>query len=447
MKINVKSTASGNPGISGWNAIWGDYQHSASVLTGNITADWLVIGGGFAGLAAARRLHQLHPTDKVVLVDAIRIGAGAAGRSSGFMIDLPHDINSDEYTGAMDADKFQTEMNRVALDFAEDAAREYKFTTELFDRRGKLYGAATDKGEKHNRNYLAHLHKLGEDAEWRDEKDMRSITGLTYYQSGLFTPGSAMIQPAGFVRELANGLASQIELFEDTPVLALERENRSWLAKTPLGSISAPKVILAVNGHLQSFGFMKRRLMHIFLYASMSEELSETDASSIGGQPVWDIVPSDPMGSTIRKINGRGGHRIIVRNKFDFIPSVIGTEKHVTRSANMHDSSYKARFPMLKHTQMQYRWGGRLCLTFNGVPVFGELETDLYAACAQNGLGASKGILSGILAAEQASGLSNSYINYYLTQAQPTQLPPEPLSTIGATVYLRWKEYMAGAEL
>ena len=35
----------------------------------------------------------------VIMLDAGRVGEGAAGRNSGFMIDLPHDLQSDDYAG------------------------------------------------------------------------------------------------------------------------------------------------------------------------------------------------------------------------------------------------------------------------------------------------------------------------------------------------------------
>ena len=101
---------------------------------------------------------------------------------------------------------------------------------------------------------------------------------------------------------------------------------------------------------------------------------------------------------------------------------------------------------MLKGVEMVHRWGGRLCLSWNNVPVFGELEENMFAACCQNGLGVSKGTLSGILAAEYACGIQNSYIEDYLNEAQRTRLPPEPLATIGATAYLNWQEWRAGLE-
>ena len=59
-------------------------------LTGDVRADWIVIGAGWAGLAAARRLSGNRPSDRVVIIDAAAVADGASGRNSGFAIDLPH---------------------------------------------------------------------------------------------------------------------------------------------------------------------------------------------------------------------------------------------------------------------------------------------------------------------------------------------------------------------
>ena len=59
-------------------------------LKGSQTADYAIIGAGFAGLAAARRLAELKPDARIILIDAQRVAEGASGRNSGFVIDLPH---------------------------------------------------------------------------------------------------------------------------------------------------------------------------------------------------------------------------------------------------------------------------------------------------------------------------------------------------------------------
>ena len=446
--IRVKNVRSGNPGVSGWNAILPDYAAAPRVLEEAISADYVVVGGGFTGLAAARRLAGRDPSAKIVLLDAIRIGEGAAGRSSGFMIDLPHDISAESYTSAVERDVKQTRMNRTALTFALQAAEEYGFSRDIFDPRGKINVAANAKGVKHNLEYAEHLAAMGEDCELLSAEDMQRISGTDYYHGGLYTPGAIMLQPAGYVRAFADGLRrmDSAEIYENSPVVKMKRKKGQWLLNTPSGSVKTPKVILAVNGHIQSFGFFKRRLMHIFLYASLTRPLTDSEVAQLGGAPEWEFVPADPMGSTMRRINSAGGYRILTRNKFRYSPSLEATERSVKSAARDHDRAFNRRFPGLKHVDMEYRWGGRLCLSWHSDPAFGEVAEGVYSACCQNGLGASLGTLSGMLSADLATEASDQYVMQYLEMRKPTLLPPEPFSRIGATAYLNWKEWRAGPE-
>ena len=184
-----------DPCPAGWNAILPP-QPEYPELDGAQTADWLVVGAGFAGLAATRRLRQLHPRDRIVLLEARRIAHGPAGRNSGFMIDLPHNLTSEDYGGALDNDRKHARLNRAAINFNADAAEEYGLSDEAFTRSGKTNAAATEKGLQHNQTYSAHLTRLGEAHDMLDAKQMREMTGSKYYRGGLFTPGTALIQPA-----------------------------------------------------------------------------------------------------------------------------------------------------------------------------------------------------------------------------------------------------------
>nr|WP_315900631.1 hypothetical protein [Mameliella alba] len=103
-------------------------------------------------------------------------------------------------------------------------------------------------------------------------------------------------------------------LHEQSPVTALTREGAAWRLDTPGGAVSAGRVILTVNGHLESFGFEKERLMQLFLYAVMTPELDAEALKALDGQSRWGITPSDPMGTTVRRIDsGQGGNRIVTR--------------------------------------------------------------------------------------------------------------------------------------
>ncbi len=436
-----------DPGLSGWNEILPERVPHPS-LEGNVNADYLIIGAGFAGLAAARRLLQLNQKASIAVLEARTIAGGPAGRNSGFMIDLPHNLASKDYSGTHEADLQQTAMNRAAIDFAQQTAKEYEFGQEVFVRSGKVNSAASEAGQRNNRDYASHLSSLNEPHELLDAAQMKELTGTDYYFGGLFTPGTAMIQPAMYIRGLAEGLSRDgVLIHENSPVVDLVRNGRNWKAKTPAGLLTAPKVILAVNGHVESFGYFKRRLMHVFLYASMTRALDPAEAKRLGGAPRWGCTPSDPLGTTVRRISGTGGDRIIIRNRFTYSSSRQVSEARITPIAKVHMRSFAARFPMLKNVGLQYSWGGLLCLSLNAVPAYGGLDVGLYSACCQNGLGAAKGTFSGMLAAEQASGFASAHLQHVLAQDPPKRLPPEPLATIGATTLMRWREFRAGREL
>ena len=56
-------------------------------LKSNDDCEWLVIGAGYTGLSAARKLGQLYPNKKIILVDAQLAGEGASSRNSGYLVD------------------------------------------------------------------------------------------------------------------------------------------------------------------------------------------------------------------------------------------------------------------------------------------------------------------------------------------------------------------------
>ena len=217
-------------GPAGWDALL-PAREAARPLGENKTADWLIIGAGFAGLSAARALSLRHPNDRIVILDAMRVGEGPAGRNSGFMIDLPHDLASEDYGGALANDIAQTEDNRCAISFARDMVRDFGLPDEAFVESGKVNAAATEKGHHHNEGYAKHLDAMGEDYRFLSASEMFEMTGSRYYQGGLYTPGTVMLQPAMFVRGVAGRLQSnRVALHENSPVTSLEREGADWVA-------------------------------------------------------------------------------------------------------------------------------------------------------------------------------------------------------------------------
>ena len=64
-----------------------DKRSKLKVLEKHKECDWLLIGAGYTGLSAARKLGELFPLKKIIIVDAQLAGEGASGRNSGYLVD------------------------------------------------------------------------------------------------------------------------------------------------------------------------------------------------------------------------------------------------------------------------------------------------------------------------------------------------------------------------
>ncbi|WP_353536259.1 FAD-dependent oxidoreductase [Cognatishimia sp. WU-CL00825] len=420
-------------------------QSAPVELTANTSADFVVIGAGFAGMAAARRLVQLMPNSRIVVLEAGRFAEGASGRNSGFMIDLPHELTSEDYAGEGD-DKKIIRLNRKAIEFVGDAVRDYDISADFFDRAGKVNGAASQAAIRHNINYAAHLRFLGEASQMLDAQQMKEMTGSRHYLGGLYTAGTVMLQPAGLMRGIAGGLKRDgVQLFENSGVIKFSPNKIGWDVKTKNAVVSTPKVILTVNGHLASFGLERGRLMQLFLFANMTPKLDAEALKLLGGHSRWGITPSDPMGTTMRKIDElQGGNRIITRT-CAVVRSCMTTRKgDLARAKEVMRRKFDRRFPQLAGLEMEHSWAGHLCLSLNGVSVTREIDKGVFSGCVQNGLGTTRGTLTGIAAAEMAAGTRSEISDHFGNEHRPKCLLPEPFFSFGANSVLRYREWKAG---
>ena len=72
---------------NGWNSLLPP-REPAPPPNEDRAADVLVVGGGFTGLAAARRWAELRTDADIVVVDSSEIGEGNPGRNSGFLLEI-----------------------------------------------------------------------------------------------------------------------------------------------------------------------------------------------------------------------------------------------------------------------------------------------------------------------------------------------------------------------
>lgn len=409
-----------------------------------ITADVVIIGAGFAGLAAATRLTQLDPSLSIAVIDADVVGNGASGRNSGFLIDLPHDISSGNF-GADAATKSRDEITvaRTAIQLYAGLANENGWNRDILDPSGKYSVAMTNAGTEHLTTYSSKLQALGEPHQLLGAAEIAEVTGTRSFKSGLFTPGAVMVQPVALVRNIADLFQGSVRLFERSPALSIETSSSGCKVKTPKGEVTADKVILATNGHAESFGFGSSELLHVFTYASLTEPF---EPSLLGGLRKWGATPAAPMGTTVRRIIGPGGDRILVRSRYSYQPNIKVGAGSLKSAAKLHDRKFADRFPDHRYIKMQYRWAGAMALTYNTVPLFGELEDRIFSACACNGIGGTKATAAGIATAELVAGHRSPLGEIFQAFDKPQKLPPRPLVEVGARFNLMMREWRAGRE-
>lgn len=295
-----------NNGSSGWVEML-PRRVPKPALDSSITADIAIIGGGFAGLSAARQLSRLNPTLKVVILEAGIVGEGASGRNSGFIIDLPHEVSADGLGGgSLDRSRRDIKMYRTAIGLSQGMVDEYGWGKDVFDPCGRFSVARGAQGDEHILSYGKQLDSLNEPYTLLNTQEIGEVTGSPAYTSGMFMPGTVMIQPAAYVRLVADSFTGPVQVFEQTPALSFKSVAGTWVIKTPNGAVNAGKIILANNGHVQSFGFFGCKLLHVFTYASLTERF---DPKRLPGLRTWAATPALPMGTTVRRIRDNGGGR------------------------------------------------------------------------------------------------------------------------------------------
>jgi glycine/D-amino acid oxidase-like deaminating enzyme len=166
----------------------------------------------------------------------------------------------------------------------------------------------------------------------------------------------------------------------------------------------------------------------------------------VSGRDRWALLPADAMGATVRKITSSGQSRITIRTKYTCETTITVTERRMAKMAKEHRRSLDARFPGVADVPFAHSWAGRLCLSLNNVPAFGEVEEGLYSACCENGLGTVKSTLAGMMAADLATGARTRQLEEYMDHPKPSRLPPQPFTRLGINSVIRLQELRAGRE-
>lgn len=426
---------------NGWSAILKERQ-PRSPLTQPTKAHWLVIGAGFAGLGAARRLAQLRPNDTVLVLEAGTVGENASGRNSGFAIDVPHNVGS-SMTELRQAGVYKR-LLASGLSSLETAVRTHGIECD-WHRSGKYHCAASAHTARRTlQRHASELQAMGEEFSVLDREALAARIGTSYFHSGIYTPGCVLLNPAALVRGLADTLPGNVQLHENSPVVRVDFGS-SIRACTLGASVEARHVVFANNALATGFGVLRHRMFPVTTFASLTRALSAEQQSRLSGERQWGVTPSNAIaGATLRRTPDQ---RILIRQEFLFLPSMRTSSTVRARILEQHERILEQRFPTLHDVAIEHFWAGSFAITRNGAPGWGRIARNAYSAVGCNGVGVVKQTILGSLIGDLATGTDNALIADARTLGRPNWMPPRPFLDLGVLGYLAKERWVGRREL
>lgn len=390
-------------------------------LEGELDADCAVVGAGFTGLAAARRLTELCPEWRVVVLEAQRAGSGTSGRASGFVVDL-----TDFATRLRPADRRRyVQLARSGINELRGLVERHRIDC-AWDETGWIRAAAGPAGER----FLDKMPALYEELEMTyqplDHAAMVRVTGSSFYRRGLRLPGYPLVHSAALARGLCRVLPASVELYEETPVTAIEG-GPPYRLRAAGGSVRAGRLFLAVNGYTPAFGFLAHRIFPLYTFGSLTRVLTPRERELLGGEDEWGILAMDSMGSSVRRTRDQ---RILIRNTLGYDKGLKVRADRRREIRDEHRKAFRSRFPMLEDVELEFTWACLMGTAHNAQMSFGELRPRLYAAAAYSAAGIAMGTTAGRLLADLAVGLDSEPLRDVRRLPRPTWMPPEPFRSL-----------------
>lgn len=429
--------------IGGWVERPADLQPE---LTDNITADVVVVGGGFAGLNTALELAS-HGA-RVVLLEREFCGFGASGRNAG-------------YLGQGQAIEFELFVGRVGREKARRIVAYYDEGVTYVERNIRRLGIECDyvrcgivraavhpSQEANIRKSMDTGIDLGSPAQFLDSAAMRARGIPPAFLFGAYLPLGGTLHPGRYVMGLrAAALAAGVRMFEGTAVDSLA-DGKTITAKTAKGSVSAPSVVIATNAYAPQLGLLGDKVMPLRVSAVETEPLTEAELTSLGWPNREGIITAHLSMESFR---------LTPRNTLLATTKRIRYEYGGATPNQPDDDAYRVlsdalreRFPTLRNVAIGSCWSGYVSAAYDFVPVVGETgeyRNVLYAAgCTGHGIGTQS--LAGRLLAARIGGREDPF--WSALQHEVPKLLPEPLqwclmrSALGAAnLYDAWTDVRA----
>jgi glycine/D-amino acid oxidase-like deaminating enzyme len=417
-------------------------RKNIKTLKSNEDCEWLVVGAGYTGLSASRKLAQLYSNQKIILVDAQLAGEGASSRNSGYLVDT---TLNDGFTSNKELENYKKKTNiyGLGINFVKKFINEYQVDCD-WNECGKYFASSKPKDQKTLINFSNTLSQLGFEHNLFSNNELSKKLGTSFYNIALHTKGGILLHPGKLVRSMIDVLPNNVSLYENTCLLKWSKNKDTISCNFKNGIINTKKIIFATNGFLKSLGIKSNYNFPITLTASMTRSLTNEEFKSIGEPKEWGVLPVRPMGATIRLTKDR---RILIRNTAEVHNPFKMTQSDLNKRSINQKIGIQKRFPQLPNDIIQSSWSGIVSRTRNSSQIFEKIDKNIFVAGCYNGSGIGVGTLFGEQIAIKASNENTKEIETIESRNKPTWLPPQPFLNLGIQTRLFYERLRAKSEI
>ncbi|MBT9385104.1 FAD-binding oxidoreductase [Pseudooceanicola sp. CBS1P-1] len=368
--------------------------------------DVVVIGAGFTGLNAARKLAREGVS--VAVLEARHVGFGGSGRNGGHLNNgMAHGYGEAKaHLGAERAKALWQAYDR-SIDMIEDVIAEEGIACD-FRRAGKLKLASKPSHVAGLRANFETIHReVDSDTRFLEKSELGAEVGSDAFHGAMLYGKSAMMHMGRYVNGLAEAAHRHgARIWEDAPVIDRRRDGSGWRIETPKGAILTDRVIVATNAYSNSvpqapLAHFRSRIISVGSFIVATRPLSDDEiAATLPGNRTY--VTSMSIGNYFRLSPDK---RIIFGGRARF--SATSDQNSDAKSGVVLRAGLEGMFPQLKGIDLDYCWGGMVGMTKDRYPRAGEVDGMIYGM-GYSGHGAQMSTLIGQVLADQAMGRTDT---------------------------------------
>lgn len=421
-----------------WAAYTPDYVADAA-LTGDISADLAIIGGGYTGISTAYHFSRRYPDKHVVLLEAKALANGASGRNGGMMLNWVYGLGSmsDEITARV------YHVTSHTIDSIEAIIA--KHNLQVSYRRDGCFQLFTDeKRAEETAAEVTRLNAIGVPVQFLDADTVRQHLDLTGIYGGFFDPSEGQLNGVQFIRGLRPILHKQgVAIYENTPVTKVE-EGATITLTTPNGTVKAKAIVLATNGYTGKLGYFRKAYFPLHSHVFATSPISDAQASTLGWKSSAGF--SDDLNRISYATRTREGHIVfgggsnksyayLFNNKTAFPCTAHSAE---AAFADMR-STMDAYLPGSGQLTVAHRWTGTLAITMRrncSMGVRGD-HRNVYYALGYSGHGVTAANMAGRVLTDLYSGNDDEWRDMPFVNAGFSPVPLEPFRWTGYQMMTR----------